>query len=407
MRTSAQVSPGPRGSGVIRSRLVLLILAAALVAVPETARAHSSLTTSSPAAESTVDRADELRLGFSNPVGVDAKSVRVYDLRGNELPHGSPVVDGNDVVVELDDEGPGTRVVFWDAVSDHGTPITGGFIYHVGEPTDGISATVPGSLEVAEEITHLATALAAGSLIVAAVASLLALVFLREHRAWLVFTAWSMQGMLVMALIGLGGAWLAGVAVTERSPTFRRHAESVMAAPLGTDHAVWSLGLAALVVVLLASRGRFFRRDRHAAWAGTTLVFCVAGLAVLTIANPPELGAQRIEHRVELNGGTHRARAQIAPAAAGQNTIAVSVAATGEHRTPDAESAYIKYTPLARQGGALRHELKMTGEGEFSSDDLIVPFPGPWRIELHVVLNEFEESLVAFQANFQPNANLE
>jgi methionine-rich copper-binding protein CopC len=139
----------------------LSMLAIALLA--PSAGAHSTLVEATPAVDSTVDQPPtQVVLRFSDPVDVPAGVVAVLDLAGRDHAEQQVVVDGPRVTVPLRETGPGTHVVAWNAISDHGTPISGSFVYHVGSITDGAvvdAANLPDD-SGRRELTDLLRALA-------------------------------------------------------------------------------------------------------------------------------------------------------------------------------------------------------------------------------------------------------
>jgi methionine-rich copper-binding protein CopC len=147
--------------GVVAYRLALVT--ALMLVMPMHAGAHSSLLESSPAIGATVDRApSEIKLRFSDPVVVPEEVVSVLDLQGrNHAEPGIRVVD-RDVTIPVSDGGIGTRVVAWNAISDHGTEVSGSFVYHIEGVTKGAAtgvAAIDGHA-AAREINNFMRALA-------------------------------------------------------------------------------------------------------------------------------------------------------------------------------------------------------------------------------------------------------
>lgn len=208
-------------------RFAFLVALAAALLVPAAASAHSSLVESTPAIGSTVESAPtEVRLRFSDPVTVPDGVVQVLDLAGGEHVEPGIEVDEDTVIIPVDGEGAGTRVVSWQAISDHGTEISGSFTYDIGGPTSGAAGgeRAAGAGAVQREITDLTRAIAAGGVLLALVASAWLLAVRRRRRpiaAGIAAVAGCSAVTVVAVVIGgvVGGADF--VSGTEEPPAIR------------------------------------------------------------------------------------------------------------------------------------------------------------------------------------------
>ena len=114
--------------------------AAVLGAAP--AAAHASLQSTDPEADQLLDVApDVIRLVFDEPVEVALGGVDVIDPEGGRLGGSAELADdGLAVVVPFDESGQGTYTVAWRVVSEDGHPISGSFVFHLGERTGSVAA---------------------------------------------------------------------------------------------------------------------------------------------------------------------------------------------------------------------------------------------------------------------------
>ncbi len=92
---------------------------------------------------------DSLTLEFTEPVTPPDAAIRVYDSSGARVDNGSVTsVDGGTAMTatlhpDLDD---GTYVATWRAVSADGHPISGAFVFHVGQPGSDVDESLLESL---------------------------------------------------------------------------------------------------------------------------------------------------------------------------------------------------------------------------------------------------------------------
>jgi len=118
-------------------RRVALAFAAlvAVLAVPGSASAHAVLVSSEPAPFAVLDAPpDEVVLWFNEPVGTVFASVRVLAADGTEMAAVRPVhgESRRTVVAPLAPLGEGTWVVVWRVTSADGHPVQGSFTFRIG-----------------------------------------------------------------------------------------------------------------------------------------------------------------------------------------------------------------------------------------------------------------------------------
>lgn len=121
---------------IMRSRLRILAIAAAISGIAGTALAHPALLGGQPGPNAVVSaKPRELRLTFSEPLFVNFSGVVVTDARGAKLPLGRPTLargDSKVLVVPLETALPaGVYTVSWHAVSADTHRITGSYRFTV------------------------------------------------------------------------------------------------------------------------------------------------------------------------------------------------------------------------------------------------------------------------------------
>ncbi|MCW2960132.1 MAG: copper resistance protein CopC [Thermoleophilia bacterium] len=323
-------------------RCLLIVIGLMLLLLPSTALAHSTLLESTPAIDSTVEVApDEIVMRFSDPITVPDGVVSVRDLAGREHVAAGVIVDEKVVTIPLDDAAAeGTRVVAWNGISDHGTQISGSFVYHVKQPTAGADQ---GTAAVAEDTAQ------------------------RELTA--LFRTTALTGLIV--------AIIAAIVVAAARQRARTSAvtRSVL---IGTS-----------VVVALAIMGGFVAAP-DSDWL---------------FAGAKEPAATRLEQPVSLGDGA-TATVTLDPVVAGQMDIIVDVRTADGSPDEGAQKSHIRYRPTNRSMGYFKRELTRDGKGQFSADDVTVPFRGEWDFEITVAADEFSASLANFTATIQPNPEL-
>jgi methionine-rich copper-binding protein CopC len=141
---------------VLRSALVLGVLAAVMVVAPVPASAHEELTATSPVDGSTVTtRVTEVTLSFSGPVRADGSTVTVTGPDGRT--HSSAAVSVVDTVVHqpVAPLSSGAYRVEWRVIAGDGDPMSGQFSFTLAlppelepttaAPTNAAPATAPPS----------------------------------------------------------------------------------------------------------------------------------------------------------------------------------------------------------------------------------------------------------------------
>ena len=135
-------------------RLLLLpiLLLGALLAAPATVHAHAVLVDSSPERGTAVTRSPErVVFRFNEPVETAFGSVRVFDAGGDRVDTGGaehPGGDGEAVSVGLRPDLPdGSYTATYRVVSADSHPISGGFVFSVGEGAAAPAAAVAGLVD--------------------------------------------------------------------------------------------------------------------------------------------------------------------------------------------------------------------------------------------------------------------
>ena len=131
------------------SRLAAIVAIAAglLVGAPASAWAHASLEATSPERGAELARApEEVTLTFSEPVELSFGSLRVFDSDGNEIQSGDPQhPDDRDKVIAVGLPGDlpdGSYTATYRVVSADSHPVSGGFVFAVGEGSPAPAASV-------------------------------------------------------------------------------------------------------------------------------------------------------------------------------------------------------------------------------------------------------------------------
>ena len=123
--------------------LVAALIAAFVVA--PSALAHASLGSSTPSNDEVIRRAPaQVVLRFDEPIESAFGSVRVYDGSARRVDEGrTSRPQANAVAVGLPSDLPrGTYTVAWRVVSSDSHPVSGAFVFHVGQPGAGAGGVV-------------------------------------------------------------------------------------------------------------------------------------------------------------------------------------------------------------------------------------------------------------------------
>jgi methionine-rich copper-binding protein CopC len=146
------VAPTRRLSLVLTPAIALFLALSAALAFPQAAFAHARPTSSSPAADSTVQEAPTtVTIIFGEELTPGGSNIRVFDAKGDEVSTGKATVDTNDLKkmsVGMKGTDSEEYVVLWNSVSaDDGDPAAGAFTFSVN-PNGGSSGggtTTPGA----------------------------------------------------------------------------------------------------------------------------------------------------------------------------------------------------------------------------------------------------------------------
>jgi copper transport protein len=138
---------------VVRNAFAAALLALALV--PAAAPAHAVLAETSPPRGASLDVVPEgVTFTFNERVEASFGAVRVYDASGKRVDDGRVTRPGGraeSVAVGLQDEaGDGRYTATYRVVSADSHPVSGGFVFTVGEPGGSSSASVSDLLEGSE-----------------------------------------------------------------------------------------------------------------------------------------------------------------------------------------------------------------------------------------------------------------
>lgn len=143
---------------VQRLRLLIIAAVAAVFAValsPQLALAHDQLVENAPADNEVLSESpEEVVLRYNNSVldiGEGATIVRVTDAAGVSVVDGIPEISGPYVTQALSELEDGAYRVTWRVVSSDGHPISGTFLFGVGEGAEDAIAAMPPIGETSED----------------------------------------------------------------------------------------------------------------------------------------------------------------------------------------------------------------------------------------------------------------
>lgn len=123
---------------------VLAIVIAALCAAAGSAQAHAVLERAVPAPGERLEAGpDELRLEFNEPVDLSIGFVEVLNNRSERVTKGAPSVSGDKrtIVLKLPSLGEGIYTASYRVLSADGHPVSGSFVFVIGDPPGGIDAS--------------------------------------------------------------------------------------------------------------------------------------------------------------------------------------------------------------------------------------------------------------------------
>ncbi len=243
----------------------------ATLALAPAAWAHSTLVSTEPARDSTVEHSPKrVLLRFDEPVETALGSIMVYDGEGEQVDAGKILRPAPEqVAVAIDRElERGTYTVAWRAISADSDPIKGAWVFHVMEPgaqPSGIAGEVLGDTPFVTRVFYLGGRILEFALLLACVGGTVALLFaLRSaseavKRRLLAIVAALAAALAVVSLLELGlqGAYAEGTGLGEG---FRWEVVSSVAdtkfGEYALARAVLASGLCAVALVARAWRGR-------------------------------------------------------------------------------------------------------------------------------------------------------
>ena len=243
----------------------------ATLALAPAAWAHSTLVSTEPARDSTVEHSPErVLLRFDEPVESALGSIKVYDGEGEQVDSGKILRPAPEhVAVAIDRElERGTYTVAWRVISADSDPIKGAWVFHVMEPgaqPEGIAAQVLEDTPFVTSVFYLGGRGLDFALMLASVGGVVALAFaLRSasatvRRRLLGILAAVAGALAVVSLVELGlqGAAAEGTSLGEgfrwdvvSSVIDTRFGETALA------RAALAAGLCAVALIARASNGR-------------------------------------------------------------------------------------------------------------------------------------------------------
>ncbi len=306
---------GVRAWRTLPAAALLALLLLAFAASP--AAAHAVLQTTTPSDGAELEAAPaEVRLQFDEPMVATLGAVRVYDDDGSQVDAGDAGLDPDDdsaVRVSLPENlGDGTYVVSYNVISADSHPISGAFVFGVGEAGSRDSAVVARILEDAAGGDPLFGLLAnalraityAGALLAVGGVAFLLLIHDRvesERRPLARIVRISALVGLATSLLGVAvqGALVTGLGA--RALVDPQVLSAVAASSYGESALARAAGLALIVIAV----GRLWDRVAVAASAGggvlTLAAFALTGHTLTTeprwlvsIANLAHTGAAAV-----------------------------------------------------------------------------------------------------------------
>ncbi|WP_188988447.1 copper resistance CopC/CopD family protein [Paenibacillus nasutitermitis] len=115
-----------------------------LIGIPGTAQAHAELERSIPEANTRLDGTPEaVELFFNEPIEPKAGTVEVLDAKSNSVTSNDPVVsqDRKSLKLQLPKLGEGVYTVSYQVISADGHPVSGSYVFVIGNPPEGIDAS--------------------------------------------------------------------------------------------------------------------------------------------------------------------------------------------------------------------------------------------------------------------------
>jgi copper transport protein len=245
----------------------------ATLALAPAAGAHSTLVSTEPARDGTVEHSPKrVLVRFDEPVETALGSIVVYDGAGERVDAGEVLRPAPEqVAVAIDRElERGTYTVAWRVISADSDPIKGAWVFHVQQPgaqPSGIAGEVLGDTPLATSVFYLGGRILEFALLLACVGGTAALAFaLRSasqsvRRRLFGVVAGLAAALAVVSLVELGlqGAYAEGTGVGQG---FRWEVVSSVIDTKFGEFALIRAGLAAaLCVVALVARAKCSRPE--------------------------------------------------------------------------------------------------------------------------------------------------
>lgn len=205
----------------MRRLVVALAALAAALAVPGSASAHAVLVSSEPAPFAVLDAPpDEVVLHFNEPVGTVFASVRVLAADGTEVAairpsHGA---SRSTVAAALAPLAEGTWVVVWRVTSADGHPVQGSFTFRIGADQPDLVPELS-AYDSAEHGLSLLFNVIRGAVLTGLIVAI--------GGAWLLGRAPSSRAGVRSTMLVRGGVVVAAVATLQALVTFGPHASGL------------------------------------------------------------------------------------------------------------------------------------------------------------------------------------
>jgi copper transport protein len=302
----------------------------AMLALVPTALAHATLVSSTPVNDEVLKIGPtQVVLRFNEPIETAFGSVRVYDGSTKRVDQGvTSRRSDREVAVGLPSDLPrGTYTVAWRVVSADSHPVSGAFVFHVGEPgkgAAGVATQVLGdqSGSQAVDLTFGAVRFLSFALILLCLGGAIALSFVlpQDRRSvrplwWSLTAAGIVLALASIAGIGLEGAKASGLGLGVAARP------SLFGDVLGTQFGRISLVRTGLALGFALVAGAAAWRPWRPRWLAWT-----AGVLGATIAITPALsGHARVEGGVAIVSDW----AHVLAAATWTGTLAVLLLALG------------------------------------------------------------------------------
>jgi copper transport protein len=191
---------------------------------------------------------------------------------------------------------------------------------------------------------------------------------------------------LVVALVGVGA--LSRLALQRRLFDWR---PAAVAQPVGAavavDHDRTGVDDDASVL----------RRLRRTVGAEVVLAGAVLAVTSLLVAAAPAVSAATGPFNTSVVQGSRIADISIIPAGVGRNTTHIYIITPSGSLDP-ASSIDVSITNLDRNIGPLPVPVEKAGPNHVTTDNMQIPFPGTWRIDVAAVFGQFDQ--VDFLATF-------